>query len=375
MSVVLLVGAGLFVRSLGELKSLDLGVDVDHLLLAQLELVRSDLDDAEQAALYQEAGRVTQRVPGVASTAAVNVPFQWASATNLRVPGLDSLPRLPGGGPYYFPVTPSYFETVGVGIVRGRGIEASDVEGGERVAVVSQTMARSIWPDADALGQCLLFGRDAVECTLVVGVAEDAARGGYQDAPFMAYYLPLTQVTMPARALYVRVDGDAEHFVAEVATALRGFSPEVRFVDVRDVRAMLEPQARAWTLGAMMFSVFGLLALTLAAIGLYSVLAFDVAQRTRELGIRTALGAERARLLRGVVGHGTRLAVTGVLTGLAVAYAAAPYAAELLFEVSPRDPAVIVAVAATLLLVGVVASLVPGFRATRVDPMVALQTE
>jgi hypothetical protein len=94
MSVVLLVGAGLFVRSLGELKSLDLGVDVDHLLLAQLELVRSDLDDAEQAALYQEAGRVTQRVPGVASTAAVNVPFQWASATNLRVPGLDSLPRL-----------------------------------------------------------------------------------------------------------------------------------------------------------------------------------------------------------------------------------------------------------------------------------------
>jgi hypothetical protein len=272
-------------------------------------------------------------------------------------------------------VTPSYFETVGVAIVRGRGIESTDREGTERVTVVSETMARSLWPDADALGQCLMVGRDAETCTTVVGVAEDAARGGYRDEPFMAYYLPAGQVSTTARALYVRVDGEGAHEVAAVAGSLRGFSPDVRFVDVRDLRTMLDPQARAWALGAMMFSVFGLLALTLAAIGLYSVLAFDVAQRTRELGIRSALGAAKARLLRAVVVQGSRLALVGVVLGIGVAWLAAPYAAELLFRVSPRDPGVLVAVSLVLLVVSAAASLVPALRATGVDPMEALRSE
>jgi ABC-type antimicrobial peptide transport system permease subunit len=138
---------------------------------------------------------------------------------------------------------------------------------------------------------------------------------------------------------------------------------------------MMDPQARAWTLGATMFSVFGFLALLLAAIGLYSVLAFDVAQRTRELGIRSALGAEKFVLLRSVVIHGASLGLAGIVLGMVVSYVAAPFASDLLFRVSPRDPGVLSAVAVTLLTTSVLASLAPGLRATRVDPMRALRRE
>ena len=177
------------------------------------------------------------------------------------------------------------------------------------------------------------------------------------------------------RALYIRAARDVDETVAAVAPLLRAASPRIRYATVRGMREILEPQARSWTLGATMFTVFGLLALALAAIGLYSVLAFDVAQRTRELGIRTALGAEQGRLMRGVLWRGGRFGVGGVLLGLTVSYFAAPYANELLFEVSPRDPTVLGGVGAVLVAVSVVASLVPGLRATRVDPVDALRIE
>jgi ABC-type antimicrobial peptide transport system permease subunit len=243
------------------------------------------------------------------------------------------------------------------------------------VAVVSETMARSLWPERDGLGECLMVGRGAEECTTVVGVAEDAARGGFQDDPFMAYYMPFAQRNDAPQGLYVRTRGESVDAVGAVSAALRGFEPGVRYAEVRSLREILEPGARSWTLGAAMFSVFGLLALVVAAIGLYSVLAFDVAQRTRELGIRSALGARKDRLLGTVVLDGTRLAAAGVVLGLAAAWLAAPYAAELLFQVSPREPAVLGGAALVLLVVAALASLAPGLRATRVDPVIALKSD
>jgi predicted permease len=377
MSVVLLIGAGLFVRSLGELRSLDLGLDPDRLLLVNLELRSSNLDRADQIAVYEEAARRVEALPDVESAAFTSVPFQWGFATSLEVPGLDSIPTLPGGGPYYFPTSPGYFSTLGVGIVRGRALDASDTEGSQLVAVVSETMARTLWPGQEALGQCLMVGYGAEACTDVVGVAEDAARGGFQDRPFMAYYLPLEQVDdATPQGLYVRVArGDAATAAATVSPLLRSFSPLVRYANVRSFEEILDPLARSWTLGAAMFTIFGLLALCVAMIGLYSVLAFDVAQRTRELGIRMALGAAKRRLLVGILVSGGRLAVLGVVLGIGAAWLAAPYAGELLFETSPHDPWVIGVVALTLIGVAAVASILPGLRATRVDPMVALRSE
>jgi ABC-type antimicrobial peptide transport system permease subunit len=221
----------------------------------------------------------------------------------------------------------------------------------------------------------MLFGEER-EAMTVVGVVEDASRGSIRENPHMVYYMPVSQRSEGRlNGLFVRVSGRPSDVAPVAAEALRALDPRVRFTTVAPLQAQIDPQARAWTLGAAMFSVFGLLALVVAAIGLYSVLAFDIAQRTRELGIRTALGAERSALLRAVVFSGVRLAGLGILVGLVVSILAAPYIQDLLFEVSARDPGVLAGVAAALVAVSVAASLLPGLRATRVDPMEALRTD
>ena len=375
LSVLLLVGAGLFVLSLQQVRSLDLGIEVERLVLAELEFSTRSLAATEETELYRQAADRIREIPGVRSAAITHAPFQSAWATSIRVPGVDSIPRMPGGGPYYFGVGEDYFETMGLEVLLGRGIEASDRGASRAVAVVSETMADSLW-SGSPLGQCI-YGHswDPEECFTVVGVAEDASRGSLQTDPYFAWYLPLEQTGRSARGLYVRTADDPEELKGEIALALRSFSPQVRFARVEGLREILDPQARSWTLGATMFTVFGILALLVAAVGLYSLLAFSVAERTRELGIRTALGAERGQLLRTVVLQGTRLVLGGVLLGIAAAWLAAPFVEDLLFGVEPRNPAVLGAVATILLVVALAASVVPGLRATRVDPMRALNTE
>ncbi|MGE0158423.1 MAG: ADOP family duplicated permease [Gemmatimonadales bacterium] len=390
MTVVLLVGAGLFVRSLSAIWKTDLGLDVDQLVSVMLEIdqpllrtVVADLDGggtetaqfARLRELHEEAARRVQGLPGVLSAAATGSGLSSGYSTTLRAEGVDSIPRMPGGGPYQNNVTPNYFATVGLTLIRGRGILPSDVDGSERVTVLSELMAYTLWPAGDAVGRCLYVGRGATECTRVVGVVEDAARNGLRDDSFMAYYLPGAQAGRPYNAVYVRTSGSVDDIAARIASGLRAFAPEVRYVQSQTLRDYLDPQARSWTLGATMFTIFGLLALVVAAVGLYSVLAFDVAQRTREIGIRTALGARKGRLLRGVVTHGAGLGAIGVALGLGAAYVAGPYIQDLLFETSPRDPTVYAGVALVLLGVSVAASLVPALRATRVDPVTALKTD
>jgi predicted permease len=378
MTVVLLVGAGLFVRSIAQIRAVDIGLDVDRLVSVNLELRGQylDYDRAVVIELHEDAARRVAALPSVRAAAATSSGLSSNYTTRVRAQGIDSIPKLPAGGPFLNSVSPGYFETVGLALLRGRGLDTSVVAGGGRVAVVSDFMARTLWPDDDPLGQCLFVGADATECTRVVGVVEDAARNGFQDAAAMSYYLPSSQAEMGRpNTIYVRARGSADDIVNDVAAALRGFSPDVRYVNVRPVRELLDRQARAWTLGATMFTIFGLLALAVATVGLYSVLAFDVAQRTREMGIRAALGASRARLLRAVVGHGAFLGGAGIAIGLSAAYLAAPYIQDLLFETSPRDTAVFVTVASALLAVSVAASLVPALRATRLDPATALRAE
>ena len=381
LSVVLLVGAGLFVRSLTEFRQLDLGLDTDRLVIAELEFTGGELSTAARNEAYALAMRRVAALPGVESVACTVTSFGNSVVLRLRVPELDSLPSFPGGGPYLFTVTPGYFATVGLTIVSGRPIDETDGPASTPVAVVSETMARALWPGQEPLGRCLVIGSGPESCTTVVGVAEDAARAGHDDAPYMGYYLSMAQAEQQQtflgapNALYIRSRIDPSETQANVASTLRSLTPQVRWARVQTMRERLDPGARAWTLGATMFTVFGLLALLLAAIGLYGVLAFDVAQRTRELGIRGALGAGRGRLLRSVLYEGARFSVLGIVLGLSVVYVAAPYAQELLFEVSARDPGVLAGVAAALIAVSAAASLAPGLRATRVDPVTALKSE
>jgi predicted permease len=374
LSVVLLVGAGLFLRSVIEVRNADLGLDVDHLVQARLEFQGEEPDEVAWTGLYDEAIATARKIPGVTAVAATDMLFQWASIEDISVPGLDSLPVPPGAGPFVYGVSPGYMRTMGLRVLQGRPIQDTDVEGSPLVAVVNEAMASAFWPGQDPLGQCFHYG-DTEDCTTVVGVVEAASRGGLEPATHLAYHLPLVQMGQPPNGLYIRTDGDPSALAADIAPALRSFSSRVRFAEVQTFRDLLGPQTRAWTLGAALFTAFGLLALIVAAIGLYSVLAFDVAQRTKEIGIRAALGAQRSRVLQNVITAGVRLAAVGVFVGLGGALVAAPYVQDLLFRVDGKDPMVLGSVAVLLILVAVVASVVPGLRATRVDPMEALRAE
>jgi ABC-type antimicrobial peptide transport system permease subunit len=245
-----------------------------------------------------------------------------------------------------------------------------------RAAIVNETMARVIWRGADPIGRCIKLAATA-PCTTVVGVSQDVYRESLRPEPTMQYYVPLDPRTLPTpmRAIFVRTAGDPERLAPAVRRAVQGLSADLPYANVRPMRRLVDPHVRAWTLGATLFTAFGALALVIAAVGLYSVIAYDVAQRTRELGVRLALGARPAGVVAHTTARGVRLAAAGVALGALGALAAARWVGPLLFDVSPRDPAVYAAVAAALLAVALLASLLPARRAARVSPAVSLRAE
>ena len=215
-------------------------------------------------------------------------------------------------------------------------------------------------------------------CSRVIGVVEDARRFGLREDPAMQYYIPLGEeraLGFGGRQLFVRPRGNVAMLREALRTELVRLDPTVGLVGVELLQDSLDPQIRPWRLGANMFAVFGALALLVAAIGLYSVIAYLVAQRAHELGVRIALGAEQGNIVRLVVRHGVGLAAAGVAIGMVLSLNAGRWIERLLFDTSPRNPTVFLSVAAVLLVVGLLASLIPAWRAARVSPMEALRTE
>jgi ABC-type antimicrobial peptide transport system permease subunit len=216
-----------------------------------------------------------------------------------------------------------------------------------------------------------------VPCSEIVGVAEDVRWTGLRAEPRMLLYASLAQadIEMPMRTLLVRPRGDPRQAARSVQQALLDEAPRVGFARARPLQESVDPELRPWQVGAGMFTLFGLLALVIAAVGLYSVLAYVVAQRAHEVGVRMALGATRGHVLRLVLGEGLRVTAVGVALGLAAALVAGRYMRELLVGVSPRDPLVLGGVAAALLAVATLASLLPAWSAARVDPSRALRAD
>jgi hypothetical protein len=291
---------------------------------------------------------------------------------DLHVAGIDSVDRL--GDFYYHAVSPDYFRTMGTRIRRGRAFTAADTRNAPLVMVVSESMAKKLWRGRDAIGQCVRVGEDTVPCTEVVGIAQDIKRGSLSDDTGLQYYLPIEQLERGiGGGLFVRTRGDAKTYSETLRRALQKEMPGASYVTMIPFGDIVSGQMRSWTLGATMFTVFGVLALLVAAVGLYSVIAYNVAQRTQELGVRIALGARSPDVVRLVVGEGMRVSVMGIAIGSAVALASARYVGPLLFDVSPVDPTVFVVVAGTLVVVAAAASVIPAWRASRVDPSVALR--
>jgi predicted permease len=389
LSAVLLVGAGLFVRSLRNVDAVHHGIELDRVLVADIHwpnlpasAVEADWDRlrARKNAFYQVALERIQRLPGVErASVAIGTPFHGGLSLGIAVPGLDSIPAMPGGGPWVSAVSSDHFTTVGTRVLRGRGFTPADRAGSERVMVVNETMAERLWPQEDPLGKCVKVMSEP--CARVVGVVEDARRSALDEPRAMQYYVPLGQQTSIGGAtILIRPRcGEAARCAVRMADLVRSellrIDPTLGFIDVAPLERGLELQVRPWRLGATMFGIFGAIALVVAALGLYSVIAYGVAQRSHELGVRVALGAQRRAIVWLILRQGMVAAAMGVAIGLTMALVAAPFLQPLLFRVPADDPVVFGLVAMTLLAVAVGATILPALRGARSDPMRALQAE
>jgi predicted permease len=374
LSVVLLVGAALFVRSLENVHSLRLGYDVDPLLLVGLNMRGEKLDSAQNVQLRERLLQAATALPGVENASRQTaVPFWSNSITSLFVEGIDTVSAL--GQFDYVAVSPSHFRTMGTRLLRGRGIEAQDLATSQRVMVVSEAMGKVLWPGRDPIGQCIRVQADTMPCTYVVGIAENIREQQLVSDSGYYYYLPITQWRTQSGGLFVRVHGDAEHMKEPLRRALQREMPGAAYVTVTSFEQIVSPETRSWRLGATMFVAFGLLALVLAAVGLYSVIAYNVTQRTHEMGVRIALGARTRDVARLVIGEAVRVGAIGIAIGVVLALWATRWVKPLLYDVSPTEPGIYIAVALVLLSVAVLASWLPARRATRVDPNVALRAE
>ena len=376
LCVVLLAGAGLFVRSLENVRSQRLGWDPEPVLIATPEYRGLQLDSAARTALRNRLLETARSIPGVAAAARVNgLPFA-TSMFPLFVRGIDSVQRL--GRFNYQATTPEYFQVVSTRILRGRGFTTEDRGAAARVAVVSESMARALWPGRDALGQCFRIEADTMPCTTVIGVAEDAVQNSIEDNERLLYYMPDEQPppVRPGNRLFLRVTGANAPAAREtLRRALQRVLPAPAYVTVSSLEEVVDRQRRSWRLGAAMFAAFGMLALVVAGVGLYGVIAYDVTQRLHEIGVRIALGAQAREVIRLVVARAVAFAAAGMGIGLVVVLVTARWIQPLLFHESARDPLVLLGVGAMIGVVAPVASAVPAFRATRADPCLALRSD
>jgi predicted permease len=379
LCLVLLYTAGLFVRSLRDIHALDLGYDRDRVL--EIEPTFAPIDTtrrAEAAAVYRALGVELARLPGVADASiAFGSPLSQVIILSVRVPGGDSLVQEAGIRPIVTAASPGYFATVGTRIVRGRDFSPNEGAGTEPVVVVGETMARELWPRGDPIGHCVIFGNKEPACARVIGVVQDVHHVSLREPGLPQCYIPWGQDVrfIDGSVLLVRARGDARDLIPGVMQLLHRVGTELRAVDVQTLEQALDPQVRPWRVGATLFGLFGAIVALVAAIGLFSVVSYLVAQRTREIGIRIALGAQRANVLRLVLGSGLRTASVGALLGGGVAMAIAPFVQPLLFDNRARDPWLLGGVVVGLLATAFMASLLPSLRATRVDPLLALRAE
>jgi predicted permease len=392
LTLVLLVGAGLFVRSLRHAQTLDYGLDLEHLLMAGVQQRGANISVSRQGPAPSPEGpvdpqsavylRMRERIranPAVASADAMaGTPYQSAMILSIRVSGRDTLPRIAGGGPFLMVVTPTYFGTVGTRILQGRGFADTDVKGSLPVAVVGQSFARFAWPGRDPIGQCIILGMGGPDaCIQVVGVASDVRNLSVTRPSTMTWYLAFEQhlVQMPLDGLVIRTRGPAELVEGAVQHALQVSEPDLPYVRVQSLTERIAPQWRSWKLGATMLTAFGLLALVIASLGLYGVTAYGVTQRTQEIGVRIALGAGRSNVVGLAVAQALRATAVGAVIGTALAFALGRAVSSLLFGVKPADPSSVLGAIVVLVAVAALAAYLPARRAAEIDPMEALRYE
>jgi putative ABC transport system permease protein len=372
--VVLLSAAGLLARSVQRVYSTPAGIAPDHVLAFRIQSPPYRPGTVDDSTSEDRLARALEAVPGVQSAGVTfALPFSDAMSTN----NFDVVGQ-PAPAPHHHPyarmqpATPDYFATLGIPIVRGRAFSPSDAPGAPRVAIVNQAMARRFFPNADPLGQTLMIGGEQWQ---IVGVSGNVMYGQLGQLVTPEIYRPMQQWPWSDASVVVRTLGDPAAAEPAILAAVRRFDPDIAVSRMSPLaegfRTVLAPY---WIMLGLMGG-FAVIAMLISAIGLYAVISYSVAQRTREFGVRMALGAEPGRLLRLVLGQGLRLTAFGGAVGFAAALAAAPLLRSLLYGVSPSDPLTYALVAVGASVIGIVASYRPARRAAATDPMISLQAD
>jgi predicted permease len=376
-SVVLLVGATLFVRSLLNARTIDAGFDTEHVLDARVDVSLLQYDRARGEAYFRRLLDGVTALSGVRSAAfAEIVPLEGSNqATGLWIKGVAD----PGDGrrpsAYFNTVSARYLETLRIPLVAGREFTAEDRDGAPPVVIVNETMAKRLWPNESALGKELSVDGAGGPYARVVGIARDAKYNTLGEEPLTFMYLPIVQRYSHERVLHAQVVGPVAPAADAIRRLMRELDPALPPSSLRPIRDDMVVALLPARAGAIVLGTFGGLALLLATVGIYGVTSYAVSTRTREIGIRTALGAQRRDVLRLVVGDSMRVVLASAALGLGLSVALWRLASSLLYGVSPADVATLLSAALVLTSVALVASYLPARRAAAVDPNAALRLE
>ena len=388
LSLVLLIGTGLFLRSLSNAQGIDPGFNADKILNARININLLKYTKAQGREFYRQIVERVEALPGVESASLARIVPLSGSSRNLSFliqgqEGPDNVSRSEGGGtdsenPYIVNtnvVGLKYFQTMGIPMSNGRDFTAKDDEGAPLTAIISESVARRYFSGQESLGQRVSFQGARGPWCEIIGIVRDSKYRTLGENPRPVVYVPLAQNHETGMALHVRTKGVPTSLAASVRREVQALDPNLPVTDLEPLSQVVAESLFAARMGATLLAIFGALALLLAAIGLYGVMSYSVSRRTREIGIRMALGAQTGSVLRLVLKEGLTLVGGGVLAGLIVSVAVTRLLASFLYGVSPLDAATFAAIPLVLGLVALLASYLPARRAAKVDPMVALRYE
>ena len=378
LSVVLLVGAVLFVQSLRNVKEHDFGYAVRQLAFATVDF--DSRDSVRDAAFPSRMRALESRVaaiPGVDRVSLMQFHPKGGFATTDYFPDADTTAHKKPIG-FLTGVTPSFFETTGTKLLRGRTFPTDASLGGPFTTIVNKAMADALWPNQDPIGRCVRFGKPDAPCATVIGVAQTALMLSIDEPPTPRLYV---SVDNPPAKIYTGrelvIRGDARRLPAamkSVREILRAEFPG-SIPRISTMSQTMEPEYRPWDLGAKLFTLFGVLALVVASIGVFSTVSYAVSRRMHEFGVRIALGARGTDVVQLVLSEGLKTVIAGVVAGVLLALAAGKLVASLLYGIKPSDPASMAIVAATLIAIAMAAALIPAWKAARSDPVSALRAD
>jgi len=376
-ALLLLVGAGLLIKSFWRLQRIDPGFNPNNALTASVTLPsRKYPEENQQSAFFQQLLEKVRALPGVQAAGASNVvPLGGDYVLGFVIEGRPPLPPGAGQSTNYYSVSADYFKAMGIPLLRGRVFTEQDTRNSTRVAVISESMAKRVFPNEDPIGKRIHVTNGPTVFREIVGIVGDVKHYGLDQDTTLQTYEPYTQQPFSFMTLVVRTAGDPTNLTSAIRNQVLSIDKEQPVSGVRTLEQRVSTSIAQQRFSMLLLGVFAAVAMVLAAVGIYGVLSYAAAQRTHEIGIRMALGARAGNVLKMVIGQGMKLALAGVALGSGAALALTQLMKRLLFGVTAADPMTYVVIALSLTLVALFACWIPARRAAKVDPMVALRVE